>query len=60
MFACAQLGGRNFLMADEYAKKLPMVSDKPTIVFGAGLTHAHPGEESASMSAVRARHPSLQ
>ena len=33
-------------------KRLPLISDVPTIVFGADVTHPHPGEESSSSIAA--------
>ncbi|PIA41768.1 hypothetical protein AQUCO_02200300v1 [Aquilegia coerulea] len=46
-------GGRNTVLLDALLRKIPMVSDNPTIIFGADVTHPHPGEDSSpSIAAV--------
>lgn len=48
-----KVGGRNTVLVDALSKRIPFVSDKVTIVFGADVTHPHPGEESSpSIAAV--------
>ncbi|XP_057440069.1 protein argonaute 1-like [Lotus japonicus] len=48
-----KVGGRNTVIVDALSKRIPFVSDKVTIVFGADVTHPHPGEESSpSIAAV--------
>jgi eukaryotic translation initiation factor 2C len=35
------------------SRRIPLVSDRPTIIFGADVTHPHPGEDSSpSIAAV--------
>jgi hypothetical protein len=37
------------------SRRIPLVSDRPTIIFGADVTHPHPGEDSSpSIAAVSA------
>ncbi|KAJ0968996.1 hypothetical protein J5N97_021873 [Dioscorea zingiberensis] len=48
-----KVGGRNTVLVDALTRRLPLVSDVPTIIFGADVTHPHPGEESSpSIAAV--------
>lgn len=48
-----QVGGRNTVLVDALTRKIPLVSDIPTIIFGADVTHPHPGEDSSpSIAAV--------
>jgi eukaryotic translation initiation factor 2C len=48
-----QVGGRNTVLADALTRRIPLVSDRPTIIFGADVTHPHPGEDSSpSIAAV--------
>lgn len=38
---------------DALSRRIPHVSDRPTIIFGADVTHPHPGEDSSpSIAAV--------
>uniref|UniRef100_R7WCW3 Protein argonaute 1D n=1 Tax=Aegilops tauschii TaxID=37682 RepID=R7WCW3_AEGTA len=47
-----KVGGRN-TVADALTRRIPLVTDKPTIIFGADVTHPHPGEDSSpSIAAV--------
>lgn len=49
-----KVGGRNTVLADAVSRRIPLVSDIPTIIFGADVTHPHPGEDSSpSIAAVR-------
>ncbi|KAL9266760.1 argonaute 1-like protein, partial [Drosera capensis] len=49
----AKVGGRNTVLADAIDRRIPLVSDIPTIIFGADVTHPHPGEDSSpSIAAV--------
>lgn len=49
-----QVGGRNTVLMDALSRRIPLVSDRPTIIFGADVTHPHPGEDSSpSIAAVR-------
>uniref|UniRef100_A0A0E0JW28 Piwi domain-containing protein n=1 Tax=Oryza punctata TaxID=4537 RepID=A0A0E0JW28_ORYPU len=49
----AKMGGRNTVLVDALAMRLPHVRDTPTIVFGAHVTHPHPGKaNSSSIAAV--------
>ncbi|KAM0832665.1 hypothetical protein ACQ4PT_064752 [Festuca glaucescens] len=48
-----KVGGRNTVLADVVSRCIPLLTDKPTIIFGADVTHPHPGEDSSpSISAV--------
>ncbi|KAH0469624.1 hypothetical protein IEQ34_001182 [Dendrobium chrysotoxum] len=48
-----KVGGRNTVLVDAISRRLPLVSEKPTIIFGADVTHPHPGEDSSpSIAAV--------
>ncbi|VAH35151.1 unnamed protein product [Triticum turgidum subsp. durum] len=44
---------RNTVLVDALTRRIPLVSDRPTIIFGADVTHPHPGEDSSpSIAAV--------
>ncbi|KAK6943922.1 Piwi domain, partial [Dillenia turbinata] len=46
-------GGRNNALQDAVARKIPLLTDKPTIIFGADVTHPRPGETTGpSIAAV--------
>ncbi|RVX20120.1 Protein argonaute MEL1 [Vitis vinifera] len=48
-----KVGGRNTVLFDAIQRKIPLVSDLPTIIFGADVTHPQPGEDSSpSIAAV--------
>ncbi|CAD6335275.1 unnamed protein product [Miscanthus lutarioriparius] len=48
-----KVGGRNTVLADAVSRRIPLVTDRPTIIFGADVTHPHPGEDSSpSIAAV--------
>ncbi|KAL2649280.1 hypothetical protein R1flu_017408 [Riccia fluitans] len=48
-----KVGGRNTVLVDALTRRIPLVSDVPTIIFGADVTHPHPGEDtSPSIAAV--------
>ncbi|XP_062105193.1 protein argonaute 5-like [Humulus lupulus] len=48
-----KVGGRNSVLSDALNRKIPFVSDVPTIIFGADVTHPQPGEDSSpSIAAV--------
>ncbi|XP_024989726.1 protein argonaute 1-like [Cynara cardunculus var. scolymus] len=48
-----KVGGRNTVLLDAISRRIPNVSDVPTIIFGADVTHPHPGEDSSpSIAAV--------
>ncbi|KAM0886935.1 hypothetical protein ACQ4PT_029393 [Festuca glaucescens] len=48
-----KVGGRNTVLADAVSRCIPLVTDRPTIIFGADVTHPHPGEDSSpSIAAV--------
>ncbi|KAE8663941.1 Protein argonaute 1A [Hibiscus syriacus] len=38
-----KVGGRNTVLVDAISRRIPFVSDLPTIIFGADVTHPHPG-----------------
>ncbi|KAF6166948.1 hypothetical protein GIB67_030641 [Kingdonia uniflora] len=48
-----KMGGRNTVLLDALRCKIPLVSDFPTIIFGADVTHPEVGEDSSpSIAAV--------
>lgn len=48
-----KMGGRNTVLLDAICWRIPLVSDKPTIIFGADVTHPETGEDSSpSIAAV--------
>ncbi|XP_031487467.1 protein argonaute 1B-like isoform X1 [Nymphaea colorata] len=48
-----KVGGRNTVLVDALQRRLPIVTDDPTIIFGADVTHPSPGEDSSpSIAAV--------
>ncbi|KAK4343475.1 hypothetical protein RND71_036569 [Anisodus tanguticus] len=48
-----KMGGRNTVLLDALRWKIPLVSDIPTIIFGADVTHPESGEDcSPSIAAV--------
>lgn len=48
-----QTGGRNTVLDDAIRRRIPLISDRPTIIFGADVTHPQPGEDSSpSIAAV--------
>ncbi|KAG9147437.1 hypothetical protein Leryth_020420 [Lithospermum erythrorhizon] len=48
-----KVGGRNTVLRDALSYRMPIVGEKPTIIFGADVTHPHPGEDSSpSIAAV--------
>ncbi|KAL5975230.1 hypothetical protein ACLOJK_031909 [Asimina triloba] len=48
-----KMGGRNTVLLDALSWRIPLVSDIPTIIFGADVTHPETGEESSpSIAAV--------
>ncbi|KAG6514235.1 hypothetical protein ZIOFF_024582 [Zingiber officinale] len=46
------IGGRDTVLVDALSRRIPLVSDQPTIIFGADITHPHPGEDSSPSVAV--------
>ena len=42
-----KVGGKNTVLADALAGRIPLVCDRPTIIFGANVTHPHPREDSS-------------
>ncbi|XVE59476.1 hypothetical protein DITRI_Ditri05aG0049100 [Diplodiscus trichospermus] len=47
-----KVGGRNTVLNDAIMRRIPLVSDLPTIIFGADVTHPQPGEDSSSSIAA--------
>ncbi|EYU40234.1 hypothetical protein ABFS82_04G135000 [Erythranthe guttata] len=48
-----KVGGRNTVLEKALCRTIPFVSDMPTIIFGADVTHPQPGDESSpSIAAV--------
>ncbi|KAH9738150.1 protein argonaute MEL1 [Citrus sinensis] len=46
-------GGRNSVLEDAIARNIPVLTDIPTIIFGADVSHPQPGEDSSpSIAAV--------
>ncbi|XP_038990444.1 protein argonaute MEL1-like [Phoenix dactylifera] len=45
-------GGRNTVLDDALHNNIPFVTDQPTIIYGADVTHPAPGEDSPSIAAV--------
>lgn len=61
LWFCCQVGGRNTVLVDALTRRIPLVSDIPTIIFGADVTHPHPGEDSSpSIAAVSIINMSLK
>lgn len=55
------MGGRNTVLLDAISCRIPLVSDIPTIIFGADVTHPENGEDSSpSIAAVQFSYPSLK
>ncbi|GAY33521.1 hypothetical protein CUMW_275360 [Citrus unshiu] len=53
MLADHMVGGRNTVLVDAVQKRIPLVTDRPTIIFGSDVTHPQPGEDSSpSIAAV--------
>ncbi|KAL8501279.1 hypothetical protein ACS0TY_020723 [Phlomoides rotata] len=48
-----KVGGRNTVLEQALSRKMPYLSEVPTIIFGADVTHPQPGEDSSpSIAAV--------
>ncbi|KAK1386333.1 Piwi domain-containing protein [Heracleum sosnowskyi] len=48
-----KMGGRNAVLVDAIAKRIPVISELPTIIFGADISHPNPGKwSSPTFSAV--------
>ncbi|KAL6557384.1 argonaute 5 [Orobanche minor] len=48
-----RVGGRNTVLEQALTRRLPILCERPTIVFGADVTHPQPGEDSSpSIAAV--------
>ncbi|XP_022729133.1 protein argonaute 5-like isoform X2 [Durio zibethinus] len=47
-----KVGGRNTVLDDAIQRRIPRVSDYPTIIFGSDVTHPQPGEDSSSSIAA--------
>ncbi|KAL6566896.1 argonaute 5 [Orobanche minor] len=48
-----KVGGRNTVLEQALTRRLPILCERPTIVFGADVTHPQPGEDSSpSIAAV--------
>ncbi|CAK7343302.1 unnamed protein product [Dovyalis caffra] len=46
-------GGKNTVLEDALNRRIPLLSDTPTIIFGADVTHPQPGEDSSpSIAAI--------
>jgi hypothetical protein len=56
LYDLIQMGGRNTVLVDALSWRIPLVSDIPTIIFGADVTHPETGEDSSpSIAAVSLR-----
>lgn len=42
----SKVGGSKSVMDDAVSRHIPLVTDRPTIIFGADAIHTHPGEDS--------------
>ncbi|KAB2614893.1 protein argonaute 5-like [Pyrus ussuriensis x Pyrus communis] len=49
-----KVGGRNIVLTDAIQRRIPLVSDNLTIIFGAGVTHPPPGVDSSPSIAAGA------
>ncbi|KAG6537104.1 hypothetical protein ZIOFF_002185 [Zingiber officinale] len=47
LYRFVQVGGRDTVLVNVLSRRIPLVSDRPTIIFGADVTHSHPGEDSS-------------
>ncbi|XP_019150469.1 PREDICTED: protein argonaute 5 isoform X2 [Ipomoea nil] len=47
-----KVGGRNCFLELAVQRKIPYLTDRPTIIFGADVTHPQPGEDSSSSIAA--------
>ncbi|CAI9105507.1 OLC1v1004438C1 [Oldenlandia corymbosa var. corymbosa] len=47
-----KVGGRNSVLQQAIQRKIPFLTDRVTIVFGADVTHPQPGDDSASSIAA--------
>ncbi|KAI6685242.1 hypothetical protein NL676_031155 [Syzygium grande] len=48
-----KVGGRNTVLNDAILRRIPLVTDMPTIIFGADVTHPQPGDDAnPSIAAV--------
>jgi eukaryotic translation initiation factor 2C len=47
-----KLGGQNSLLVDEQKKQLPLISDVPSLIIGADISHSRVGEDGPSISSV--------
>ncbi|TVU27575.1 hypothetical protein EJB05_19066, partial [Eragrostis curvula] len=52
-----KVGGRNNVLSDAVSRRIPLVTDRPTIIFGADVTHPHPGEDSSPSIAAGTSRP---
>jgi len=55
-----KMGGRNTVLLDAVSRRIPLVSDIPTIIFGADVTHPETREDtSPSIAAIGQKLPSM-
>ncbi|GJR03665.1 argonaute 1-like protein, partial [Tanacetum coccineum] len=47
-----KVGGRNTVLVDAISRRIPNVSDVPTIIFEANVAHPHPEEDSSTSIAA--------
>ncbi|KAG6471916.1 hypothetical protein ZIOFF_069369 [Zingiber officinale] len=59
-FINGKVGGRDTVLVDALSRRIPLVSDRPTIIFSADVTHPHPGEDSSPSIAVCCQALTLQ
>jgi eukaryotic translation initiation factor 2C len=45
LIVVVRVGGRNNVLSDAISRKIELVTDEPTIIFGADVTHPHLGED---------------
>ncbi|KAG6476726.1 hypothetical protein ZIOFF_065973 [Zingiber officinale] len=49
------VGGRDTILVDALSRCISLVSDRPTIIFGADITHPHPWEDSSPSIAAKSK-----
>ncbi|KAG6520121.1 hypothetical protein ZIOFF_017153 [Zingiber officinale] len=47
-----EVGGRDIVLVDALSRCIPLVNDRPTIIFGVDVIHSHLGEDSSPYIAV--------
>ncbi|KAG6473786.1 hypothetical protein ZIOFF_067703 [Zingiber officinale] len=47
LYINGKVGGKDTVLVDALSRRIPLISDRPTIIFDADITHPHPGEDSS-------------